>query len=192
MPSAKKTQRSRSTRTNSPNPLTILGYLNFSGGEPSPDFRRELNGAACKFGVDWTPVAIRRWLETELSKAKKTAAGFADATQAVQVIRLVFDDCVPAYRRHHADLLFHLEECDFYQAFFLAMVFEAVLQQGGPWSETPRIVAGRSITSTIFWAIVRWRFWKTAGRWSLIRTNASARRLCIFKTRASRAGGIRH
>ncbi len=142
MPSAKKTQRSRSAKTNPPNPLTILGYLNFSAGEPNADFRRELNRAACEFGADWTPAAVRRWLETELSNAKETAAGFADAAQAVQVIGLVFEDCVPAYRAHHADLLFHLEECDFYQAFFLATVFEAVLQQGGPWDETPRIVAG--------------------------------------------------
>ena len=142
MPSAKKTQRSRSTKAGFPNPLTILGYLNFSGGEPNVDFRRELNQAACAHGADWTPNSIRQWLETELSQAKTSAAGFADATQAAQVIRLVFEDCLPAYRSHHADLLFHLEECDFYQAFFLACVFEAVLEQGGPWNETPRIVAG--------------------------------------------------
>jgi hypothetical protein len=49
---------------------------------------------------------------------------------------------LPAYREHHRDLLFHLRDEEFQQPFFLAKVFEAVLEQGGPWDENDRIVPG--------------------------------------------------
>ena len=55
---------------------------------------------------------------------------------------LVFDQVIPAYRKFHADLLFQLEDAVFHQPFFLARVFEAVLNQRGPWEETKRIVDG--------------------------------------------------
>ncbi len=142
MPSAKKSQRSTKPKTPAANPLTILGYLNFSSGEPNADFRRQLNLAASDMAANWEPVAIRSWLEKELAKAQKSTPAFANATQAAEVIRLVFEHGLPAYRGHHADLLFHLQDCDFYQPFFLACVFEAVLGQGGPWTETPRITEG--------------------------------------------------
>lgn len=142
MPSAKKTQRSRAPQRPQTEPLTILGYLNFSNGEPNADFRSQLNQAAAEMESDWQPQHIRDWLEAALAKAHQSSAGFSDTTQAAEVLRLVFEECVPAYRRHHADLLFHLEEGTFYQPFFLACVFEAVLQQGGPWQDTARIVAG--------------------------------------------------
>ncbi len=142
MSSAKKKQRRTPQNTGPKNPLTVLGYLNFSNGEANADFRRQLNQATFKLGSDWKPETIRLWLEKSLKSARQSAAGFADATQAAQVIRLVFEECLPAYRAHHADLLFHLDESEFYQPFFLTSVFEAVLQQGGPWSETERITAG--------------------------------------------------
>ena len=142
MSSAKRTQRSKKDRAPKPNPLTILGYLNFSGGEPNPDFRGNLNLAAGELGSDWSPDRLRGWLTTELAKARQTAPAFSDATQADHVIRLALEECLPAYRRHHADLLFHLRDCDFYQPLFLACIFEAVLQQGPPWTETSRIVEG--------------------------------------------------
>ena len=66
----------------------------------------------------------------------------ADSAQAAAVIKLVFEDCLPAYRRHHADLLFHLKAADFRQPFFLARMIEAVLEQGAPWDERERIVRG--------------------------------------------------
>lgn len=142
MPSAKKTRRSRAPKRPQTDPLTILGYLNFSNGEPNPAFRTQLNQAAAEMESDWKPEPLRSWLESELSKAGQSSAGFSDTSQAAEVIRLVFGECIPAYRRHHADLLSHLEECDFYQPFFLACVFEAVLQQGGDWRDTPHIVEG--------------------------------------------------
>src|SRR5205085_2119383 len=51
------------------------------------------------------------------------------------------DNVLPAYRRHHADLLAHQNDRDLYQPFFLARVFEAVLAQGGPWEPHHRVTA---------------------------------------------------
>src|SRR5690606_34402799 len=48
----------------------------------------------------------------------------------------------PAYREHHRDLLFHLDVEDYENPFFLGRLFQAVIQQGMPWSERERIVAG--------------------------------------------------
>jgi hypothetical protein len=57
-------------------------------------------------------------------------------------LSLVFDQVLPAYRRHHSDLLFHLPVEDFYQPFLVARVVESVLLQGAPWSDVDRITAG--------------------------------------------------
>ena len=69
----------------------------------------------------------------------------ADAAQATAAIKLVFEDCLPAYRRHHADLLFHLRAADFRQPFFLVRMIEAVLEQGAPWMSASGSSAARSI-----------------------------------------------
>src|SRR5262249_8520009 len=69
-------------------------------------------------------------------------SAFRDTRQAEAVLTLVFTKLLPAYRSHHADLLFHLGDRELFQPFFLARIFEAVLAQGAPWDEEERIVAG--------------------------------------------------
>lgn len=124
----------------------ILGYLNFSEGRPDPRFQRQLNDVYAHFAAqapDRPGVPLRRSLEETLASLKAAGkAAFAESVQAEAAIRLVFDQLIPAYRKHHADLLFHLTEIDFEQPFFLARLFEAVLNQRGPWDETRRIVDG--------------------------------------------------
>jgi len=56
------------------------------------------------------------------------------------VLEIVFEHLLPAYLRHHADLLFHLSTADLLNPFFLARLFEATLDAGGPWTETGRII----------------------------------------------------
>lgn len=116
----------------------LLGYLNFSGGRADVKFERNVNELL--LNVAWHQVA--ETLQTVLSDLQKTSPVFVDCSQARQVISLTFDKALPAYREHHRDLLFHLTEQDFQQPFFLAKVFEAVLEQGAPWEESDRIVAG--------------------------------------------------
>lgn len=124
----------------------MLGYLNFSTGKPDARFQKQVNDAY-RFLVEkgiaepWT--VLHELLRTRLA-ALRTSGGsaFQDVTQVEAVLDLVFAQTLPAYRHHHADLLFHLSDRDLFQPFFIARVCEAVLAQGGPWIETERIVGG--------------------------------------------------
>ena len=128
-------------------PLTaLLGYLNFSEGKPDARFQKQLQDTFAHVRLQG---ATEPWQELERSLSAKLdelrAAGsgaFQEAGQARAVLDLVFHRALPAYRRHHADLLFHLSDAELFTAFFLARVFEAVLSQGPPWEEGDRIVNG--------------------------------------------------
>jgi hypothetical protein len=123
----------------------ILGYLNFSEGRPDPRFQTQLNDACRCLGEAGTadlPAALTAELRRELHSLHASgASAFRDIRQAEAVLA-AFRDVLPAYRRHHADLLGHQQDRDLFQPFFLARVFEAVLVQAGPWHEHERIVTG--------------------------------------------------
>src|SRR4051794_18748927 len=114
----------------------ILGYLNFSEGRPDPRFERQLNDVYAELAGRGSPAPWRDLhtaLHDDLARLRREGkAAFRESAQAEASLRLVFEQVIPAYRKHHADLLFHLEESDFHQPFFLARVFEAVLGQRGP------------------------------------------------------------
>jgi hypothetical protein len=124
----------------------ILGYLNFSEGRPDPRVQRQWNeayAALAQHGEAKPWVSLAEALRIRLKTLHdEQAAAFRDVDQARSVLELLFDQLVPAYRKHHADLLHHLTEADFHEPFFLARVAEALLAQRGPWSETERIVQG--------------------------------------------------
>jgi hypothetical protein len=122
--------------------VALLGYLNFSRGEPSADFQRGLCALCTEIGLGWRADEVRDRLLTALAKAKAERPAFADASQAEAVIPLVTDRLLPAYRDYHRDLLFHLGDADFHQPFLLARMFEAALAQGPPWQEAERVIAG--------------------------------------------------
>src|SRR3954454_24032092 len=96
----------------------ILGYLNFSEGRPDPRFQKQLNEACAEFAERGSPVPwrdLRKALEDELATVRRDGkAAFRESARVEASLRLVFDEVVPAYRRPHADLLFHLEESDFH------------------------------------------------------------------------------
>lgn len=124
----------------------LLGYLNFSDGRPDPRWQRQLNEAYRHFleqgeAEPWH--ALRHWLTTQLHELHQSgASAFRDVHQVKAVLCLAFDRVLTAYRRHHADLLFHLPDRELFGPFFLARVAEAVLAQGSPWDEEERLVAG--------------------------------------------------
>lgn len=118
----------------------ILGYLNFSSGKPDAGFQKNLNRWHERLSARSPWAEFRRLLLDELDRLHETSPAFANSDQAAHVIPLVFDEVWPAYRRHHADLLFHLNDTDFEQPFLLARLFETVLAQGGPWTEGDRLV----------------------------------------------------
>jgi hypothetical protein len=120
----------------------ILGYLNFSSGTPDGRFQRNLDRLHQWLLPEAGRPSFQQQLNDRLQRLTSELPAFRDCEQARAVISLVYDQVLPAYRRHHADLLFHLTDADFHQSFFLARVFEATLSQGGPWSDVDRIVAG--------------------------------------------------
>jgi hypothetical protein len=125
----------------------VLGYLNFSNGKPDPRFQAHLarlaplllatDGTAPPNGAAFVAEAV-----SALDRLAGESAAFRESRQARAVLDLVFGSVIPAYRAHHADLLFHLSADWFFQPFFVARVVEATLAQGGPWNEADRISAG--------------------------------------------------
>ena len=125
----------------------ILGYLNFSSGAADPRFLRNINHLfevidACPERVEPTWKAMHHFLAKTLQDLHGRGEAFRQIDQAEAVLGLVFDKTLPGYRQFHADLLFHQSEETLFQPLFIGRVCEAVLQQGGPWDETDRIVRG--------------------------------------------------
>lgn len=131
----------------------ILGYLNFSSGASDPRFLRRLNELfgqlaparpATSPGIAPLPTwqLLGQVLVEGLGQIRPHMEALRQAEQAEQVLRLVFEALLPAYRQFHHDLLFHQSEESLFQPLFLGRAFEAVLAEGGPWHETERIVSG--------------------------------------------------
>ncbi|NLY03159.1 MAG: hypothetical protein GXY83_44490 [Rhodopirellula sp.] len=132
----------------------ILGYLNFSEGAVDFRFLRSVNElfgrilavqAALGAPDQSTEPCWRVFaglLKEGLGRLRGQSSAFEQADQAQRVIQLVFEEFLPAYRRHHRDLLFHQTDESLFQPFFLARACEAVLVQGSPWEETDRIITG--------------------------------------------------
>ncbi len=122
----------------------VLGYLNLSSGSPDARFLRNLNilYAAVETPSSTQPAwsALYQLLRDEAAQVHGTSAAFRDTDQAEAVLRLVFEHILPAYREFHQDLLFHQTPETLFRPYFLGRVAEAVLQVGGPWNETERIV----------------------------------------------------
>jgi hypothetical protein len=115
-----------------PHAQALLGYLNLSDGRPDPRWQRQLDDAfahlaAAGFTRPWEALLVS--LRSELADLHTAGgAAFRDTTQAAAALALCADT-LPAYRRHHADLLGHLDEADLFAPFFLARTLEAVLHQ---------------------------------------------------------------
>ena len=124
---------------------TILGYLNFSTGRPDPAVQAACNAlfAATK-PQHWSD--FQRTLVGELDRLAAEKPAFRNVDQARAVLGIVYDELLPAYLRHHADLLFHLTANDLLNPFFFARLCEATLAAGGPWDERERITAAALAT----------------------------------------------
>ena len=123
----------------------MLGYLNLSNGRPNANFRRSVDAfyrlpASIATVEPWARLASS--LRAKLDTVAGQSSAFEQVGQARSVVTLIFDHLLPAYRAHHRDLLFHLDDRDLFQPFFLARAFEATLEQEAPWEQTDRIVAG--------------------------------------------------
>ncbi|MBT7730015.1 MAG: hypothetical protein HN703_14130, partial [Planctomycetaceae bacterium] len=63
----------------------------------------------------------------------QTDPAFRNVDQAKGVVRIVFEQVLPAYREFHRDLLEHQAVGAIERPFFLMAIFQAVLATGGPW-----------------------------------------------------------
>jgi hypothetical protein len=110
----------------------LLGYLNFSDGRPDPRWQKQLNDAyafLAEHGEAAPWQALLDWLTDALIRLHEGGgAAFRDVAQAKDVLSLAAR-VLPVYRRHHADLLAHLNDGQVFGPFFLVRVFEAVLVQ---------------------------------------------------------------
>jgi len=125
----------------------VLGYLNFSSGTPDPGFLRGLDdlfGAIQAAGGGDGPTwrVLSGLLSEHLGTVRRGGEAFAQADQAEAVLRLVFDEVLPAYREFHRDLLFHLDDEELFRPLLIGRICEAVLRLGGPFSEKDRIIRG--------------------------------------------------
>ncbi|MCC7086265.1 MAG: hypothetical protein IT427_14775 [Pirellulales bacterium] len=123
----------------------LLGYLNFSSGASDATFLKGLNelwGAIEAAGIppqqSWQ--VAHQLLRAKLDELAGKAAAFKDAEQARGVLRLAFEEVLPAYAQHHRDLLFHQTGAELWRPLFVGHVMEAVLAEGAPWEESRRIV----------------------------------------------------
>ncbi|MBN2023809.1 MAG: hypothetical protein JW809_13565 [Pirellulales bacterium] len=127
----------------------ILGYLNFSSGKSDAQFLQGINrlfaAAASPRNADparptWR--AVRDRLAVQLAEFTGRRPGFERSEQAQAVLGLVFDHVLPAYRRHHGDLLAHHTDESLFRPLFVGRACEAVLAEGRPWEEIDRVVRG--------------------------------------------------
>ena len=128
----------------------ILGYLNFSSGASDPRFLAAMNGlfehlshaSVEPGGGEPARRRLQRCLHDGIQRLRGTTKAFEQLDQAEAVVRLVFENVLPEYRRHHADLLFHQTEESLFQPFFIALACEAVLREAKPWDDADRVAAG--------------------------------------------------
>src|SRR6266404_3962788 len=100
----------------------LLGYLNFSEGRPDPRFQKQLNDSFAAVAGDsqspWDTLRDRLLGKLNDLHAHGSAA-FQDISQAAGVLPLALGEVLAAYRTHHADLLFHQNDAELFQPFFL-------------------------------------------------------------------------
>ncbi|MFO0880759.1 MAG: hypothetical protein U0840_25790 [Gemmataceae bacterium] len=121
---------------------TLLGYLNFSDGRPDHRWQRQLNDAFASLAQAPAPwETLFAELTTHLQRLHTSgSAAFREVSQAMMALDLAAQ-VLPAYRAHHADLLVHIPEATLWGPFFLARVFEAVLQLRQADDEAPGVSA---------------------------------------------------
>src|SRR5206468_7463454 len=90
-------------------PASLLGYLNYSDGQPNPKFQRAVDDAYAvltqrNVARPWEELG--RWIaEQAEALGQSGSSAFRDLRQAKAVAALAFGPVLTAYREHHRDLL---------------------------------------------------------------------------------------
>lgn len=114
----------------------VLGYLNFSSGDPAPKFLAALNVLCARLDEvkapeDSTPVwrRLAAVLWDYLKWVQPTSDVFARDLQVRQALLFGFQYFFPSYRVWHKDLLFHQKDDTLFNAFSIGQAFYAILKE---------------------------------------------------------------
>lgn len=115
---------------------TLLGYINFSSGAHDPASFRALNDLFQETLAhspppqegDCTAQRVGRQLRQQLEILHAGSPAFADTRQAETVLEICFDHLLPNWKKHNADLLFHLPSEFLFNSFFVGRMFEQILR----------------------------------------------------------------
>ncbi len=114
----------------------VLGYLNFSSGDPAPKFLVGLNTICA--GLDarkeegdstpaWRRLAVALW--DYLKWVQPTSDIFSQDLQVRQALLFAFLYFFPQYRVWHKNLLFHQKDDVLFNAFSIGQAFYAILKE---------------------------------------------------------------
>jgi len=114
----------------------VLGFLNFSSGDPAVKFLAGLNTICA--GLDarkaegdstpaWRRLAVALW--DYLKWVQPTSEVFAQDLQVRQALLFAFLYFFPQYRVWHKDLLFHQKDDVLFNAFSIGQAFYAILKE---------------------------------------------------------------
>lgn len=125
----------------------LLGYLNFSSGAWDPKFVRNVDqvfrelAAKADDGEDLVTAFFERLQRAATCDSKSCSGAMSDLEQARSVIELTGEHLLPAFLKHHRDLLVGRENGFLFSSYFIAEAMRSLLQSGGPWTEHDRVVS---------------------------------------------------
>jgi hypothetical protein len=121
----------------------VLGYLNFSSGNPDPKSLASLNEV---YALVLDSLAAAPWpllgelLASRLAHLQANSPAFSNSEQAHRALRLTFDRFLPGLLEFHANLLFHQKPDDLFNPFLIGRAFETVLRNSPLWDEPERFL----------------------------------------------------
>ena len=116
----------------------IIGYLNFSSGSFEPRFMAGWNTVFTfldEHGSEKVWSDSRELLRQGGEKLAAESDAFRHIDRARHVLDLVFEKVLPAYRRFHADLLFHQTDEFLFNPFFIAKACSQTLTLESGWND---------------------------------------------------------
>lgn len=120
----------------------ILGYLNFSSGNYDPRFYNAWNSlfsTLSQKGSQTVRTDAFLALKEGLRILSTSNDAFRHSDKARQILDLIFEDVLPAYRKFHEDILFHQNDDFLFNSFFIAHAHEIALAQK-QWIDKDQVI----------------------------------------------------
>jgi hypothetical protein len=149
------TQNPPNSRPSDP-AAVVAGYLNFSSGAFDPAAWQAMSDLYASLelaghgGVEEKPDAaghVAATVSRRLTELEASQPAFRDARQARRMLKVIFDDLLPAYRHYHADLLEHQPPGAIERPYFVMAAAAAMLSEiaTGDSTEADETVVAKAI-----------------------------------------------